>query len=252
MNPSNKVFKGIGILFILFFIILIVSSFTLRNYDSYGNHIDQDTIESTYSRIDGIGVPLFLKENNFLYTSQNVSIIMFFLITLGTLLLSIPNRINKNLYFNLSLRNLLVFFVILFITFIIYFFIMFLFKLKVFLNFPFYFFNSFLFIFVFIYKGIFKLIPIDKILFSFISIICFFLGIGIIFETINYLGPAYIHEGNWALIDGNGISLYNKPLQYNFNFGYIVFRLSNIVIWLFAFIFLLSLEIKKQRLREEV
>ncbi len=240
---KHKILLGISTLFIISFIILAYSTFNINSYDIFGNQITNPTIETLYSENDGIGIPIFLK-NNIFYSSPNITIVSFFLLFTGIFLLIIKTKTLNEYGINPVLKKIF-FFALLFITLSVCSLMLYLFGYKDLLRYPYYFLISIVFLVIILfYKKFYLLFKSDKIMFFFMLIISLYLGLGIIFELINYIGCAYIHEGNWALVDENGISLYNKYLQYNFNVGDITFRISNLSLWIFALIFTISFEYK--------
>ena len=62
----------------------------------------------------------------------------------------------------------------------------------------------------------------------------FLFGLTIFIELGNYVQPL-MHEGNWGQVDGNFIAVFWGEFKHKLTFGYIIFRLSNIFLYIASF-----------------
>jgi RHS repeat-associated protein len=220
-----------GILFILLSLFLIYSSFLDLKYDTNGKRIKSlKNNDALYSHVDGIGVEYFIKNDSLLFTSPQVITVIIFSMFIGlTYIFAFKEFVitinRKSWLFKYFLY--LIFMII--ISFIIEFF-----NLNfLFMNYIYQIIFSFIFLIIFfIFFQLWRLK--NKIILPIIIIFCFYQGLGLLIELGNYFAPLFIHEGNWALIDGNSIAVYNKAYQHNLTLGYIVFRLLNIFLLLIS------------------
>lgn len=228
--------RSVGILFILISLLLVFRSFDKIKYDSYGNEITNNT-EGIYATTDGIGVEYFLK-NNLQFTSDQVFVVIVSNLVLGLLFFFFYEKLMILFDVKISKLNILlgVFLIILSVFFVFnyngsY---------SFFHNRTALFFTGSISLIVFsISNQIWKTFHKNIFYLIFYAFIFFQLGCSIFIELGNYFEP-FVHEGNWGQVDGNFIAIFFDGVRHKWTFGYILFRISNILVFLISFYFILK------------